>query len=30
MINLGDANRNVLMSANIRRASHQLLPSALK
>jgi flagellar basal-body rod protein FlgB len=30
MINLGDVNRDYTMSANIRRAFHQLLLSALK
>ena len=30
MINLGDVNRDYSMSANIRRAFHQLLLSALK
>ena len=30
MINLGDVNRDFTMSANIRRAFHQLLLSALK
>jgi flagellar basal-body rod protein FlgB len=30
MINLGDVNRDYTMNANIRRAFHQLLLSALK
>ena len=30
MINLGDVNRDYSMSANIRRAFHQLMLSALK
>ena len=30
MINLGDVNRDYSMSANIRRAFHQLILSALK
>ena len=30
MINLGDVNRDYTMSANIRRAFHQLILSALK
>jgi flagellar basal body rod protein FlgB len=30
MINLGEVNRDYTMSANIRRAFHQLLLSALK
>ena len=30
MITLGDVNRDYTMSANIRRAFHQLLLSALK
>ncbi len=30
MINLGDVNRDYTMSANIRRAFHQLVLSALK
>ena len=30
MINLGDVNRDYSMSANIRRAFHQLILAALK
>jgi hypothetical protein len=30
MINLGEVNRDFTMSANIRRAFHQLVLSALK